>query len=110
MPRWAIVTTALAAVAAILSWELAILRPVWIVLTLLAGACFLSVLFGLLWLRLRPKDPYSLANLRQVHERAGWAEAEEIEVDPDADIVCPTCGTVRGAIFPICPHCKSRCS
>lgn len=51
-------------------------------------------------------DPYDLELLREIHEREAWSEADTIEEDPEADIVCPHCGHIYGHKFGVCPQCK----
>jgi len=54
----------------------------------------------------RPRDPYSLDELRRIHEEetlreAGWESTEEAEF-----VVCPNCGTERPVQLPKCPRCR----
>lgn len=54
----------------------------------------------------RPRDPYSLDELRRIHEEetlreAGWESTEDAQF-----IVCPNCGRERPVHLPKCPHCR----
>jgi hypothetical protein len=101
MPRWGIVGISFG-MAALLLGAASGIAWLWLGGGALAGITALAL--GAL--ALKPRDRYSLDDLREVHERSSWGEADELDIDPDADIVCANCGTVYGAIYPICPSCR----
>ena len=73
-----------------------------------AGAAMVVVSIGMAIRPLlrRTRDPYSLDELRRIHEEeklreAGWDSTEEAQF-----IVCPNCGTERPVRLPQCPRCR----
>jgi hypothetical protein len=78
------------------------------VLMLVGGAL---LLIGLAWATKdhfkRPRDPYSLEDLRRVHEEEQLRQASWEPTDDADEIVCVHCGTIRPASRPKCPTCGS---
>jgi hypothetical protein len=106
MPGWAYVLAALATLCMLLAWALPVPEGLSMALAALASVMFVIVAIPPIMKLLRKRDPYDLGALRQVHERAGWAEGEETPIDDEADMVCPCCGEVYGRVLPACPSCK----
>ncbi|HVT14156.1 MAG TPA: hypothetical protein VHE55_17980 [Fimbriimonadaceae bacterium] len=49
---------------------------------------------------------YDLGALRELHESGGPPPEDDLpEVEPDAGVVCPCCGTVYARWMLICPNC-----
>jgi hypothetical protein len=68
-----------------------------------------GVLFAwsvVLWITSKRAARYDLNLLREVHESGGGVDDELPEVEEDAGVVCPCCGTVYGAWMLVCPECK----
>lgn len=105
MPRWPIQAVGLAAIAVVLSASLRVIPMLAGALLVAASILLLSALVSAV-LAFRSRDPYSLKELQRVHEQQIFNEVDEVRPDDDADVVCPNCGTVRGAVLPKCPHCK----
>lgn len=103
MPRFAFMLLSLALAGLTLGSALSVS---WI--TFLSAGVAVIVAIGLAVSALRPKDPYDLGALRRTHDRAAWREAENADVDAEADVVCPNCGTVYGSMLPTCPICGRR--
>lgn len=79
----------------------------------MTGACFalgagLSIGAVVAHWRSKRRDRYSLAALRELHESGGSLPDEDDlpEIEEDANVMCPHCGTVYGSWLPICPHCR----
>lgn len=80
----------------LISWSLAL-----ILLAAVVGAWVFQV-------RDKAADPYDLNELQRVHDQAEIADLEVAgvgEIDPDAEILCPHCGSVARARYRACPSC-----
>ncbi|HVL40428.1 MAG TPA: hypothetical protein VM328_13645 [Fimbriimonadaceae bacterium] len=89
----------------LLGLQLFVLRPLALGLLLLGCVLLLWAAVAVVRPHLRRRDPYDLKLLSEVDERASWAEADEVEIESDASIVCPNCGQARDARIPGCPNC-----
>ena len=76
---------------------------------LLAGPSALAAAWFALGPKLKRRDKYDLGALREFDEQEELREIDLGMPSPEADkVVCPRCGNVYKARFPICPACKSR--
>lgn len=108
MHNRSIVLVALCLITVLLARVLWFVPYVGLVLIVLALASFLAMGRELMRgsLGKRYRDPYDLRLLHDIHEREEMSGAQDIEVDPDADVVCPYCGHLYGSKFKVCPMCK----
>jgi hypothetical protein len=58
------------------------------------------------WITTKRSERYDLNLLREVHDSGGGVDDELPEVEEDAGVVCPHCGTLYGAWMLVCPQCK----
>lgn len=80
-------------------------QPQWAA-TFALGALAAAVWLGVGLAKTRPRDPYDLSLLREIHEQSQSVDEESGEVEDDAGIICPHCGNVYAAWIPVCPRCK----
>jgi hypothetical protein len=58
------------------------------------------------WISSKRNARYDLNLLREVHDSGGGIDNDLPEVEDDAGVICPSCGTLYGAWMLICPQCK----
>jgi hypothetical protein len=106
--RW-MTPVAMAAVCLLLAAAIPIVMVSRILLTLVVVLLAMAVMEVLKQVPARARDPYDLSELRRIHEEEEMQEAMEYDVAGDAsEAVCPHCGNVYTATYPLCPECGRR--
>jgi predicted outer membrane lipoprotein len=77
----------------------------WIVGAMLALACGILAASVVLIVLQRHRSRYSLDGLRELHLSGGPPPIDIPDVEEDAGVLCPCCGSIYGAWMKVCPHC-----